>query len=121
MILETVFTLLAIYKPLHIMNTPEKTCGASERFLKENIRLDVSPRRIRVNQSGGKSGQGGLVEWDLVGQDEDGDWVARYQVREDQYMSMELTFNTGGAYLSIQGIDKNREPCRDMVYLKRVR
>lgn len=111
MILETVFTLLAVFKPVHIMQTPEKTCGAADRFLKENVRLDVSPRRVKVDN----------MEWDFMGQDEDGDWVARYQVREDQYMSMELTFNTGGAYLSIQGIDKNREPCRDMVYLKRTR
>ena len=115
MILETVFTLLAVYKPVHIMNTPEKTCGAGERFMKEKVKLELSPEPrpiVMVNR----------MEWELLDEkDEDGDWFARYQVRPDQYMSMELTFNTGGAYLSIQGIDAKREPCRDMVYLKRVR
>ena len=120
MLLETVFVMLATFKPVHVMDTPELTCGAANRFLKENLRIDVSPRRIKVNQITPKR-RTKMVEWDLIGQDEDGDWVARYQAQPDAYMSMELVFNTGGAYLSIQGIDAKRRPCRDMVYLKRVR
>jgi len=114
MILETVFTLLAIYKPLHVMDTPELSCGASERFMKEKVRLELTstPKNVVIVNR---------MEWDLVGQDEDGDWVAQYQVRPDQYMKMELTFNIGGAYLSIEGIDSKRRPCKDMVYLKRIK
>lgn len=120
MLLETVFTLLATFKPVHIMDTPEITCGAADRFLKESLRIDVSPRRIKVNQVDPKL-RTKYMEWDLIGQGEDGDWIARYQVRDDQYMSLELVFNTGGAYLSIQGIDSKRRPCRDMVYYKRIK
>lgn len=112
MILETVFSLLALFKPVHVMDTPEKTCGAADRLMKETVKVVVSdPSRIVVNK----------MEWEWVGTDEDGDLVAKYQVRPDQYMSMTLVFNTGGAYLSIEGIDVKREPCRDMIYLKRVR
>lgn len=111
MILETAFTLLAVFKPVHVMDTPERTCGAADRLMKEKVTLNVDTRRVVVNG----------MEWDFTGQDEDGDHVARYQVRPDQYMSMELVFNTGGAYLSIQGIDAKRRECRDMIYLRRVK
>lgn len=111
MILETVFTLLAVFKPVHVMQTDEVSCGATGRLMKESVKVYAAPRQIMVSG----------MEWDFLGQDEDGDWVVHYQVEPNAHMSMTLTFNTGGAYLSIQGIDTKRRPCKDMVYLKRIK
>lgn len=110
MILDTVFTLLALYKPLHVVDTPDLTCGAWARLMEETVKVEVDTRRVRVNG----------MEWDFLGSDEDGDWVARFQTHPDQYMHLDLTFNTGGAYLSLAGIDAKRRLCKDTIYLKRL-
>lgn len=117
MILETVFTLLAIFKPVHVMDTPEKTCGAADRLMKEKVKLETSPRELRINRMPWE-----LLDWDANAEDWDtANWVAVYRVRPDQYMSMRLEFNEREAWLTLEGIDAKREPCRDMIYLKRAR
>ncbi len=112
MLLETIFSLLVVFKPMHVMQTDELSCGAAERLMKERVKVEVGePRDVRING----------VMWEWVGMDDEQNWVARYQVRPDQYMSMELVFTLHDAYLSIQGIDAKRRPCKDKIYLKRQR
>lgn len=112
MLLETVFSLLFNFKPVHVMNTPERSCGAVPRLMKETVKVYTAPgRELKING----------MPWENMHQDEDGDFVARYQVRPDQYTYLQLTYNTGGAYLELVSIDEKRRPCRDMIYLKRVR
>ena len=110
--LNVIFSLLFLYKPVHVMDTPELSCGAANRLMKEQVRVETAPERnLRING----------MPWENMHQDDDGDFVARYQVRPDQYTYLQLTYNTGGAYLELVSIDAKRRPCRDMIYLKRVR
>lgn len=110
--MNTIFTLLFLFKPLHVVNTPERSCGAASRLMKETVKVEVGdPRELRING----------MPWEHLPQDDDGDFVAQYRVNDEAYMHMDLVYNTGGAYLSIEGIDYKRRPCKDMIYLKRIR
>jgi hypothetical protein len=101
----------ATYKPVHMMQSNQATCGATERFLKEKVKVVLSYHRVYVNGDA----------WDYQGHNDAGYFVAQFQVRRDQYMSMQLDFDTEEAYLTISGIDAKRRPCEDTVYLKRVK
>jgi len=112
MVLESIFSLLFVFKPVHVMDTPELSCGAANRLMKEKVKVEVAePRQLRING----------MPWEHLPQDEDGDFVALFQVRPDQYTYLKLTYNTGGAYLELNSIDVKRRPCKDMIYLKRTR
>lgn len=117
---------IARYRPVHVLSTEGRSCGASERLLKEKVKLAFAKDFIKVNGVEWKfeddvlNGhpvlleKAGIEHWNWG-------WAATYQVRADQYMSMSLLFNEEEAYLSIQGIDEKRKPCMDAVYLRRVR
>lgn len=98
------------YKPKHLMQTEELSCGAGGRLLKEKVKVSISPRTVFVNK----------VEWDFLGQGDEG-WEAEYRTRPESFMSMKLVFTVHDAYLTLEGIDSKRRPCKDKVYLKRDR
>jgi hypothetical protein len=100
-------TLLLTYKPVHMVYEPS-TCGATERFLKERISLTVKNGEVRT----------GSIKWTV--QDKvDGYYLATYKAAPDAYMSMSIMFDEHDGYMTIQGIDAKRKPCRDTVYFKR--
>lgn len=115
----------ARYRPVHVLDTPGNTCGASARLMNERVKLQFTKDYIKVNgmvwqfEDDVLNGhpvlleKAGIEHWNWG-------WAATYQVRPDQYMSMSLLFNEEEAYLSIQGIDAKRKPCMDAVYLKRI-
>lgn len=109
MLINALLNLILVFKPLHVMDTPELSCGATERLMKETVKLSINDLMLNG------------MKWKQMPDDEDGDYVIRFQVREDQYTYLQMTFNSGGAYLELNSIDVKRNPCRDMIYLKRVR
>lgn len=124
-ILVSLQTYSINYKPVHVLQTEGVTCGASARFMKEAIKIQLGTRRAFVNHD----------EWEVIDYEQADEelvdiagldtnawgFALKYQVNEDAYMSMNLLFNEREAYLSIQGIDAKRRPCKDAVYLKRTR
>jgi hypothetical protein len=120
MLLQTIFVLLAMYKPVHVMQTDELSCGAADRLMKETVKVEVSgDQKLRING----------MSWQAYNTDED--WIrggeikdvfrAYFQVRPDQYMKLNLDYTVSEAHLTVEGIDYKRRPCKDKIYLKRIR
>lgn len=113
LLVKVVLTTFAVYKPVHVMYTHGYSCGAAERFMKETVKLKLTSEPenvIYVNH----------MKWLLVDDVEDG-FHAHFQVNPQAHMFMDLYFGTDDSYLIMQGIDSQRRPCQDMVYLRRVR
>jgi hypothetical protein len=115
-LIAVVLKTFAVYKPAHVMQTEDYSCGATDRLAKESISLKLTnePENvIYVN----------YTKWQLYDGEGTGEyrWRARFQADPRAHMSMTLDFNEDDAYLSIQGIDAKRRPCKDAVYLKRVK
>lgn len=92
-----------VFKPVHLMRDGEGTCGASERLMKENVRVNGT----KVN----------YMTWTWTGEN-----TLSYKAQPDAYMSTEIIFDGPDAlWYTIRGIDAKRKPCMDTVYMKRVK
>lgn len=127
--LNTLVWLVVFFKPVHVLQTEGVSCGAADRLLHERVKIAFPPtpheEKVYVNGMPWEvlpSIDQALL-YDVSGMDADNEgwgWALKYQVHDDQYMSMEIIFNDQEAYLSIQGIDAKRRPCQDGVYLRRL-
>jgi len=93
------------FRPVHMVSTDEKSCGAADRFLRERVVVTL-----------GKDTWVHNVKWQRERED-----TLTYRADPDAFMTMSLEYSDTDAYLTIEGIDAARKPCRDTVYLVRAR
>jgi hypothetical protein len=101
--------IVLTFKPVHMMQDDLPSCGATERFLKEKVQITIEDGDVKT----------GSVKWNLSDTKIDGYYVATHKADPNAYMSMSLWFDEVDGYMTIEGIDAKRKPCRDTVYFVR--
>lgn len=107
--ISILMAMIFTFKPMHMIFEPN-TCGAAKRFMKERVVLVLEDDKVRT----------GSIVWESEHKS-NGYYLATYKADPEAYMSMSIMFDGFDAYMTIQGIDAKRKPCRDTVYMRYVR